>query len=188
MRLFHFSDDPGIGTFVPRPVGVAAARPAGREWLNGPMVWAIDEPHQPLYLFPRECPRVLLWPTATTTAADRERWFPDTSYRMRAFVEAAWLDRLASATLHRYEFAAATFADLADAGMWVSRTAVVPIAHGEVRDLVGELRAQSVDLVVLDSLVPLRELWATSLHASGIRLRNAAGWAASRDSAAVAFR
>ncbi len=39
MRLFHFSDDPGIGTFLPRPVGVAAARPAGREWLG----WATSQ-------------------------------------------------------------------------------------------------------------------------------------------------
>ncbi len=31
MRLFHFSDDPAIGTFVPRPVHVAPSHPAGRE-------------------------------------------------------------------------------------------------------------------------------------------------------------
>lgn len=178
MRLFHFSDDPAIGTFVPRPVRVPAPPPAGREWLNGPLVWAIDEPHQPMYLFPRDCPRILLWPTATTTAADRAQWLGGTTSRMRAFIEVAWLDRLASATLQRYEFADAAFTDLADAGMWVSRTAVAPIAQSDVRDLVGELRAQDVDLVVLDSLVPLKGVWSTSVHASGIRLRNAAGWAA----------
>ncbi len=173
---------------MPRPVRVPAPRPGGREWLNGPLVWAIDETHQPMYLLPRDCPRILVWPTAMTTAADREQWFAGTSCRMRAFIEAAWRDRLASATLHRYEFADAAFADLADAGMWVSRTPVAPIAHTEVRDLVGELRAQDVDLVVLDSLVPLRELWSTSLQTSGIRLRNAAGWAAWPTVAPVAFR
>ncbi|HMG50328.1 MAG TPA: hypothetical protein VK597_07005, partial [Inquilinus sp.] len=62
MRLFHFSDDPAIERFEPRPVRVPSARPAGREWLNGPLVWAIDDAHQMLYLFPRDCPRILAWP------------------------------------------------------------------------------------------------------------------------------
>ncbi|WP_339329380.1 DUF6886 family protein [Burkholderia multivorans] len=50
--LFHFSDDPGIAMFHPRPVRVADDRPAGQEWLNGPLVWATDEAHYLLYLFP----------------------------------------------------------------------------------------------------------------------------------------
>ena len=54
MRLFHYSEDPSIVVFEPRPVRVPAARRAGFEWLNGPLVWAIDEPHSILYLFPRE--------------------------------------------------------------------------------------------------------------------------------------
>jgi hypothetical protein len=28
----------------------------------------------------------------------------------------------------------------------------------------------------MESLAPLRDVWSTSLHASGIRLRNAQGW------------
>jgi NADPH:quinone reductase-like Zn-dependent oxidoreductase len=43
MRLFHFSDDAGIECFVPRPVAVPSQRAAGMDWLNGPLVWAIDE-------------------------------------------------------------------------------------------------------------------------------------------------
>jgi hypothetical protein len=43
------------------------------DWLNGPLVWAIDAWHQPMYLFPRDCPRILYWPLATTNAADRIR-------------------------------------------------------------------------------------------------------------------
>ena len=84
MRLFHFSDDPDIAQFEPRPVRVPVERPAGREWLNGPLVWAIDDWHQPLYLFPRECPRILLWPTSRTTKQDRLRWMGDISARMVA--------------------------------------------------------------------------------------------------------
>jgi hypothetical protein len=44
-------------------------------------------------------------------------------------------------------------------------------------DLPAELAACRVELRVMPSLVPLGGVWATSLHASGIRLRNAAGWA-----------
>ena len=75
MRLFHFSDDGGLTRFTPRPVLVPSARPPGRDWLNGPLVWAIDEARQPLYLFPRDCPRILLYPTPATTAEDLQRWW-----------------------------------------------------------------------------------------------------------------
>jgi hypothetical protein len=43
-------------------------------------------------------------------------------------------------------------------------------------DLPGELAGEGVGLTVVDSLVPLLRVWDTSLHASGIRLRNARGW------------
>ena len=66
--LFHFSCDPAIELFVPRAVRTPAKRPLGHEWLNGPLVWAIDDWHQPMYLFPRDCPRILLWRTPSTVA------------------------------------------------------------------------------------------------------------------------
>lgn len=84
MRLFHFSEDDSIGRFVPRPVATASARPPGREWLNGPLVWAIDEWHQPMYFFPRDCPRILVWPTDRTSERDRRAFRATTSHRMVA--------------------------------------------------------------------------------------------------------
>src|SRR4051812_38036980 len=134
MRLFHFSDNPNIAEFVPRPALIPAPRAVGMEWLNGPLVWAIDEPHQPMYLFPRDCPRILVWPTATTSADDRAAWVRSTTARMAAYVEVTWLDRLRTAVVHRYEFGDAGFEDLGDAGMWVSRNAVSPIANERVTD------------------------------------------------------
>ena len=74
MRLFHFSEYFSIERFVPRPLRVPVARPKGEEWLNGPLVWAIDDVHQPMYLFPLECPRILLWPTPETTTKDYKVW------------------------------------------------------------------------------------------------------------------
>ena len=44
-----------------------------------------------------------------------------------------------------------------------------------VDDLPARLKQQDVDLRIVDSLLPLRAVWNTTLHASGIRLRNATG-------------
>jgi hypothetical protein len=177
-RLYHFSDEPDINCFVPRAVAVPAQRPPGKEWLNGPLVWAIDEAHQAMYLFPRDCPRILLWPVDSTSAADRQRWFGATDARMIAHIEWAWLDRLRNASLYRYSLPRGSFADLDDAGMWVSHQAVVPSAVEILDDLPSALSAAAVELRVLPSLTPLRGVWETTIHASGVRLRNATGWKA----------
>lgn len=178
MRLFHFSEDPGVASFEPRPVAVPAVRAPGREWLNGPLVWAVSADWQGLYLFPRDCPRILLRPTPTTTPEDRARWCGDSGAVMIAHIETAWLERLRAAVLYRYELPADAFEDLDDAGMWVARQPVTPLGVETLRDLPAALGAEGVELRVMDSLTPLREVWSTSLHASGIRLRNAAGWLA----------
>lgn len=58
--------------------------------------------------------------------------------------------------------------------MWVSRTGVDALDAERLTDLPGELSARNVDVRAVPSLSPLRELWRTSLHTSGLRLRNAA--------------
>jgi hypothetical protein len=178
MRLFHFSDDPGIRSFAPRPVATPSRRAPGREWLNGPLVWAIDEQHQPMYLFPRDCPRILLWPTEETTADDLAAWFGTRSSRMIAHVEWAWFERLSQTTLYRYELPREGFEPLDDAGMWVSRQETTPLGMEAISNLPAALGARGVELRVMPSLAPLRGVWSTSLHASGIRLRNAQDWPA----------
>jgi hypothetical protein len=72
-RLFHFSEDATIESFVPRSVEVPTPRPPGDEWLNDPLVWAVTEDKQATYLFPRDCPRIVLWLTPTTTPYDTEK-------------------------------------------------------------------------------------------------------------------
>jgi hypothetical protein len=176
MRLFHFSEEADIKEFTPRPVQIPAQRSAGIEWLNGPLVWAIDEAHQPMYLFARDCPRILLWPVAATNAADRSAYFGDTEARMIAYVESGWLPRIRSTRLYRYELPAAPFETLHDAGMWVAKASVRPLATQLIENLPETLRTQNVELRAQDTLTPLRRLWSTSLHVSGIRLRNARGW------------
>lgn len=117
--LFHFSEDPAIAAFLPRPIHIPSKRPPGLDWLNGPLVWAIDAWHQSMYLFPRDCPRILTWTVDTTTAADRVKYFNDTNIQMLAYIEQPWLQTLEDSHLFRYEMAAKSFTSLDDAGMWV---------------------------------------------------------------------
>lgn len=175
-RLFHFSDDPSIEAFVPRPVRVPSARPPGQAWLNGPLVWAIGEERQAAYLFPRDCPRILLWPSEHTSDADRAMWWGDRECRMIAHVEWSWLERIRTAELFRYEFPASTFEPVDGDWMWVSREPVRPLDSRPCGNLLDALRSEQVELRVMDRLVPLQDAWSTTLHVSGIRLRNAVGW------------
>lgn len=177
--LFHFSEDPSIEVFEPRPVRIPAERPPGQDWLNGPLVWAIDAWHAPMYFFPRDCPRILLWKRPGATDADLDRWWRgDRERRMQAHIEAAWLDRLRTTRVYRYGFAPAPFERLLDAGMCVAREAVRPLAVEPIGDLEAALAAANVELRVMDDLLPLKGVWESTLHASGVRLRNAAGWGA----------
>jgi hypothetical protein len=172
MHLFHFSDVGTIEHFTPRAVKTAAPRPEGHEWLNGPLVWAIDEWHAPMYLFPRACPRVFAWPTEATAPADRQAFTAITSCRMVAHVERRWFDRLSRARLYRYTLPADGFENLDDAGMYVARDTVTPIAVDRVDDLPRALERAGVELRILPSLQTLQPLWSTSLHVSAIRMRN----------------
>ncbi|VWB84331.1 hypothetical protein BLA6993_04007 [Burkholderia lata] len=176
MNLFHFSDDPDIRLFKPRPLRVPVDRGPARDWLNGPLVWAIDGVHSFLYLFPRECPRILIWPTPHTSAADRNAWLGSDGTRAVAYVEEGWLDRIRSATLYRYRLPAMGFDSIDELGMWVSRGTVMPAGCDAVHDLPARLAVEGVELRSLARLTPLKSLWDTTLHASGIRLRNALDW------------
>jgi hypothetical protein len=178
MRLFHFSEDAYINRFEPRPLRVAAQRPPSMEWLNGSLVWAIDDAHQRLYLFPRECPRIVLWATQETTESDKAAWLGglDEQTVAVAYVEHAWRQQLERCTLVRYEMPADTFVDTGDAGMWVSRSIVIPCARSHMGNLGNSLAECQTKLVFVESLVPFKSVWQSSINASGIRLRNAAGW------------
>ncbi|MPZ99567.1 MAG: hypothetical protein GEU80_09585 [Dehalococcoidia bacterium] len=167
--LYHFSDDPTIEVFEPRT-------PAHRPEVQ-PLVWAIDEWHAPAYFFPRDCPRILVWQVPSTTPEDRERWFDHTDARMIAYLEWDWLERMRSTALYRYTFADEPFESVeGDGWMYVSRETLTPLSVEPVGDLLEALRAAEVEVRLVERLTPLRGAWDTSLHVSGIRLRNAQDW------------
>jgi RimJ/RimL family protein N-acetyltransferase len=186
-RLFHFSEDPAIEVFEPRPVRVASQRPPGLDWLNGPLVWTVDAWHSPMFFFPRDCPRILLWRTPQTTEADLDHWWRgDRRRRMQAHVEAAWVERIGAARLYRYAFDPGAFEPVDVAGgpaYHVARAAVRPLEVTPVGDLMAALEAADVELHVMDDLMPLNGAWRSSVYFSGSRLRNAVGWEARDDPA-----
>lgn len=173
MHLFHFSDTGSIKVFTPRQVKVAEPQRENRARLNDPLVWAVDDWHAPMYLFPRACPRVFAWPTEATTPPDRQAFTAITTCRMVAHIEKRWFDRLSRAKLYRYTLPADGFEPLDDTdGLWVSREAVTPVAVDQISDIPRALEKAGVELRILPSLQTLQPLWSTSLHVSAIRMGN----------------
>ena len=176
-RLYHFSDDPTIAAFEPQPVRVPSEREPGMEWLNEPLVWAVDEQRQACYCFPRDCPRIMLWLTPETTSEDRERWWGRRDALMIAHIERSWFEAVTSSPLYRYELPPETFEAVGNqTWVQVSRERVVPLGIEAILDPPAELRRLGVELRVMESLLPLKGVWDTSLHASGFRMRNARDW------------
>ncbi len=165
--LFHFSEDGFISEFVPRPHPTNIHEP--------PLVWAIDADHAPNYLLPRDCPRICISTEASTTLADRERFFAHTLATQIIAVESRWLPTIRSTKLYRYHLPPTTFRSYnADAGYFASLVAVQPAHIEPVGDLVEALLAANVELRFTPSLWPLQHAVAVStLHFSMIRMRNA---------------
>jgi hypothetical protein len=148
--LFHFSEDPAISRFVPH---VPRTSPTQR-----PAVWAIDEAHAPLYWFPRECPRVTAWPRDRDDEVAFRAAFATEARRVHA-IELGWLERMRSTALYRYVFDASAFSPWAEAsGQWICTHAVEPLAVAPVGDLVDRHVDARIELRLVPSLWPLREL------------------------------
>lgn len=177
--LYHYSENPGIERFEPRIPPTPPTPPPGMSadvLASTKVVWGIDTWHSPVYYFPRDCPRICFWPLPGSSEADRHEWFGDSDATIVACIEETWLERMRSTSLYRYHMPQESFRFFASPGTWLSEQAVVPAAIEPVGDLILALKRARVELRVLNSLRPLRGIWDSSLHASGIRLRNARGW------------
>ena len=172
MHLFHFSEDPNIERFEPRPGRQIDGRPAGEK-----LVWAIDDWHSPVYFFPRDCPRIMLWPIAGSKRVDIDRWIGSDA-RMAAHIETAWEQRFNQCVLYRYTFDMSGFENLNDHGVHVSPEPVEPLNVEPVDDLREALAQSDVGLNVVPSLQPYADAWHSTLWFSGVRLRNATEWVA----------
>lgn len=169
MNLYHFSEESDIQKFVPRP---PLTHPE-----QEPQVWAVDAEHAWTYLFPRDCPRVLLWKTPATTLEDWRDWAGANETDKVAAVEWRWFERLRSQRLFRYTFESTAFKPVeGDTWMYVCHEPVRPSGVDEIADLVGALAEAGVELRLMPSLSSFRGAWQSTVHFSGIRLRSAVGW------------
>ena len=155
--LWHVSEDPTLGRFVPRD---------GR-------VWAIDTRHLPLYWFPRDCPRATFWANDDTSEDDVESRLRGDRGRRVHVIEPAWLGRMHTTTLYAYRMPEETF-ELEDR-FFVSPVTVDALERVELGDLVQLHGDAEIELRTEPDLLALWErVLASTLDHSGIRLRNAA--------------
>src|SRR5215212_3890399 len=131
-RLFHFSDDPGITRFVPRP------SPSPSSGVTDQVVWAVGERLRHNYLLPRNCPRVTFYPTPGSTPADLARLMAGTSAGHVVAIETGWMPALRQGRLYQYELPSATFVAVDEgAGYYISREPIIPLGIVTIDDLLG---------------------------------------------------
>lgn len=168
-EVLHFSEDAGIGEFVPRR--------APTQNIDSVHVWAVDAFHSPSYWFPRDCPRVMVWRNSSTTVEDAARLLGRGVSRVHA-IEYGWLEGLRTAVLFAYRFDALAFRELESHGAaMVCDHAVRPLGPPTpVNDLIGLHEEAEIELRVKTNLWGWwNEVVTSTLGFSGIRLRNAAG-------------
>lgn len=167
MRLYHFSEEPDIAVFKPRKLDYRMDEPA--------QVWTIDEFHAPHYYFPRDCPRVCIWPQEDTTEEDIQRFFGHSSTRRMVAVETGWLERIRRTTIYRYIFDSDEF-ELYElnAGYYTSTRAVRPVVVEKMDDPLSGLASLDIEVRITPSLKPLKEaILSSTVNYSMIRLKNA---------------
>jgi hypothetical protein len=165
--LWHFSEDPSLGRFLPR------APAADRE--APPLVWAVDSRHAPMFWFPRDCPRGCIWLVTSTTAADRERFFGQSAATRIHVMEAGWLRRMQECRLYAYQLPTGPFRPHEVGGYWVAGEPVDAIDRMVIDDLAGRHARAGIELRVTPSIWPFwRRVADSTVGFSGSRLRNSA--------------
>ncbi|CAG7642363.1 DUF6886 family protein [Paenibacillus allorhizosphaerae] len=167
MKLYHFSEQSDIRSFTPRQLDYRQNEPA--------MVWTIDEFHAPHYYFPRDCPRVCIWPSDDTTEADIQRFFGHSVTKRVVAIESRWFERVKSAAIYRYEFAPDQFSLYeANAGYYTSTQTVQPVSVERMDDLLHSLTCLDIEVRITPSLFPLKEaILSSTVNFSMIRMKYA---------------
>lgn len=148
--LLHVSEDPTITRFVPHVPRTNPTHP--------PAVWAIDAEHAPLYWFPRDCPRVTAWPRSPDEVSTFRAAFRTAASRVHG-IELGWLARMRMAAVFAYELEAAAFRPWpAASGQWIATEAVEPLRVRPLGDLLAAHVEAGIELRLVPSLWPLRDL------------------------------
>ncbi len=161
--LWHFSEDPSLRTFTPRP-----ADAGGRA-----VVWAVDTRHAPLFWFPRDCPRGCVWPGPGTTAQDRERFFGQSAATRIHVIESGWLEPMRACRLFAYRMPAESFTPHEVGGYWISDERIVAVEQVAFGDLLAMHAHAGFEFRMTPSIWPFwQQVAESTLEFSGCRLRN----------------
>lgn len=168
-KLWHVSETGAIPRFEPR---LPSVEEAGR---SVPVVWAIADAFLVNYLLPRDCPRVCMRVSETTSESDRLRYVGPTTASAVIVIEEDWYERAVQTVLWLYEMPSTSFRCVDEnAGYYLSEEAVVPQSATPVRAPLDLLAERGAELRVVPRLRPLAaEVVASTLAFSIIRLRNA---------------
>ncbi|HXS61942.1 MAG TPA: hypothetical protein VN767_03660 [Streptosporangiaceae bacterium] len=166
-KLWHFSENPSLGRFSPRPIAADPQAP--------PLVWAVDTRHAPMFWFPRDCPRGCIWPTPKTTASDRAKFFGQTAAGRVHVTETGWLRRLQATRLFAYELPVDEFRPHEEVGgYWTTGQPVEATGQEPIDDLIARHAAAEIELRITPSIWPFwRQVASSTVSFSGMRLRNA---------------
>lgn len=164
--VYHFSEDGSIDRFAPHVPPTNPGHP--------PAVFAMDAEHEPLYWFPRHCPRISVWAYDDEQQATLRSTFDTDATRICA-AESGWLDRIRTARIYRYAFDGGQFAPWADAdGQYIATRTV----HPERIEALDDLLALHADAEVELRLTPMLGTLMDTVVASGlpfgfVRIRDA---------------
>jgi hypothetical protein len=166
IKVYHFSEEPDIEEFEPRVINQAD---------ESAKVWAIDDFHAPHYYFPRECPRVCVWPKEDTTLQDRMAFFGMSTVNRMIAIETGWYERVRNGHIYRYTFDGDDFVLYEpNAGYYISTQTVKPIKVEKIEDLIMAILKEGIELRVTPSLMLLKDrILKSTVNFSMIRMRNA---------------
>ena len=164
--VYHFSEDGSVDRFAPHVPPTNPGHP--------PAVWAMDAEHEPLYWFPRHCPRISVWSYDERQQTVLRSTFGTDATRICA-AESGWLDRIRVAQIYRYAFDGAQFEPWADAdGQYIASETVYPERVEPLDDLLGLHAAAEVELRFTPMLGTLMDaVVASGLPFSFVRIRDA---------------
>ena len=164
--LWHFSEDPSLDRFLPRALG---RQPGGAAGVGGRYPACAD------VLVSTRLPARVIWPVASTTAADCERFFGQSAAARIHVMEAGWLKRLQDCRLYAYRLPTGPFRPHEVGGYWVADEPVDAIDRVVIDDLAGRHARAGIELRVTPSIWPFwRRVAESTVGFSGSRLSNSA--------------
>ncbi len=169
MKLYHVSEEAGIGLFEPRP------SPQQYDSIKSSVVFAVNDTMLNNYLLPRDCPRVTYYAKRDSKQSDIDKIIGTAGKKNIVNIEESWLARVKDTKLFLYELPLKTFELLDDgAGYYVSYESVRPVNVLVIDDLLKAIEKRNTELRVLPSIKQLADgVSKSTLQFSIIRIRNA---------------